>query len=135
MPFLTFDDDPIKTPHIVRNLDTSPPRAIIQLQHETGWGLKEIRDQIQKADFYAPILTSYLTVMVAGRPVTWEYLLDTPMSEWPWSIDATQAERDGAEQEAEGASAPDAEDPPQPSPPGSDPDDAAQAEEWPPPAA
>lgn len=132
MPYLIFDDDAEKTLHVVRNLDTAPPRAVIRLQEETGWKLTEIRDRIAGADFYAPLLTSFLTAATAGRPVLWDFLLDTPMSEWPWSFEGTAEEKAAAAREDAGTGD-DAVDPPQLSLPDSGQGAAPQAEEWPPP--
>lgn len=130
MPYLVFDDDETKTPHVLKGLDTAPPRAVIELQRETGWELKRIRDEAQGADFTGALISAYLTVRIAARPVTWDFLMDTPMHDWPWSTHATQAEIDAAEKGEETPG--DAVDPLQPSPPSSEADDGTEAEEWPP---
>lgn len=127
MPYLVFDDDETKTPHILKGLDTAPPSAIIRLQRETEYKqLTQIRDAVQESDFLGALLAAYLTVAVAGRPVTWDFLMETPMSEWPWSTHATKDEEKAGDAPSEPA------DPPQSSLPGSEADDGTAVEEWPP---
>ncbi|MAP64046.1 MAG: hypothetical protein CMH34_09960 [Microbacterium sp.] len=127
MPYLTFDDDETNTPHILKGLDTAPPSAIIRLQRETEYKqLSQIRDAVQESDFLGALLAAYLTVAVAGRPVTWDFLMETPMSEWPWSTHATKDDERAGDASSEPV------DPPQPPLPDSEADDGTAAEEWPP---
>lgn len=128
MAYLVFDDDENQTPHILRGLDTAPPSAIIRFQRETEYKqLSRIRDEVQESDFIGALLSGYLTAAVAGRPVTWEYLMETPMSEWPWTTHATKEEQ---EQAGEAPSEP--VDPTRLSLPDSEAVDETAVEEWPP---
>lgn len=109
--------------HVARNLDTAPPVHIIALQHDTGWSMKELRDQVLAADYLGSILVAYLTLASIGHPRTWDSLLNTPMSEQAWKLRKAPGDEAIA---AEGGDASDPQSSPSASDPGGEPQAAAK---------
>lgn len=98
---------------IARNLDTARLRDIAELQRQTGWKMKEIREQVTAADIFGPAITLFLTLACYGHEPDWDDILDRDVK----SIDF---QKDPIDEATEARDAPD---PQLPAPPDSSPGD------------
>ena len=67
---------------VAKSPDTARGRDLIELQHQTGWGMEKLREEVQGADFLAVYLSAFLTLRNAGFTPDWGELLDRPVSDF-----------------------------------------------------
>lgn len=91
---------------VAKNLDTARVRDVVELQRQTGWKLKELKDNVVEAESLGIPLIAFLTLRNAGFSPVWDELLDRQISDFELEPDA--------EDEARAAEAAAAADPPQP---------------------
>lgn len=72
MAYITVEGEQL----LARNLDTARIRDVAELQRQSGWKLKDIRDAVKESDVLAPALLLFLTLAAYDRHPNWEEILD-----------------------------------------------------------